>query len=103
MTKRTLMAGLCASVIIGSVGMAGAEPMEKAPLDEVKKGFPPPIIKSFRPCSRISRAGPEVTKACLTCHTEAASQMHKSIHWTWQWEKAGGMARKMPSTTSEWP
>lgn len=27
--------------------------------------------------------GPEVTKACLSCHTEAASQFHKTIHWTW--------------------
>ena len=27
--------------------------------------------------------GPEVTKTCLSCHTEAASQFHKTIHWTW--------------------
>ncbi|GAB6176021.1 hypothetical protein JCM16814_09120 [Desulfobaculum senezii] len=25
----------------------------------------------------------EVTAACLTCHTEAAVQFHKTIHWTW--------------------
>lgn len=25
----------------------------------------------------------DVTRACLTCHTEAAAQFHKSIHWTW--------------------
>jgi octaheme c-type cytochrome (tetrathionate reductase family) len=28
-------------------------------------------------------SGPEVTKACLSCHTEAAIQFHKTIHWTW--------------------
>ena len=28
-------------------------------------------------------SGPEVTKACLFCHSEAASQFHKTIHWTW--------------------
>jgi len=28
-------------------------------------------------------SGPEVTKACLTCHTESALQFHKTIHWTW--------------------
>jgi octaheme c-type cytochrome (tetrathionate reductase family) len=28
-------------------------------------------------------SGPEVTKACLSCHTEAAMQFHKTIHWTW--------------------
>ncbi|NCC25612.1 MAG: tetrathionate reductase family octaheme c-type cytochrome [Deltaproteobacteria bacterium] len=26
---------------------------------------------------------PEVTKACLSCHNEAALQFHKTIHWTW--------------------
>jgi len=94
MTKRTLMAGLCASVIIGSVGVAGAEPMEKAPLDEVKKGLSTADHKKFQALQQDFQSGPEVTKACLTCHTEAASQMHKSIHWTWQWEKAGGMGKK---------
>ncbi len=28
-------------------------------------------------------SGPEVTKACLSCHSEAAAQIHKTIHWTW--------------------
>ena len=28
-------------------------------------------------------SAPEVTKACLGCHTEAALQFHKTIHWTW--------------------
>lgn len=27
--------------------------------------------------------GPSVTAACLTCHTEAASQVMKTSHWTW--------------------
>ena len=31
-------------------------------------------------------SGPEVTKACLTCHTEASKQVHKTKHWTWQAE-----------------
>lgn len=25
----------------------------------------------------------DVTKACLTCHNEAARQIHKTIHWSW--------------------
>ncbi len=28
-------------------------------------------------------SGDEVTQACLSCHSEAATQFHKSIHWTW--------------------
>ena len=29
--------------------------------------------------------GPQVTRACLSCHTEAASQLHKTTHWTWDY------------------
>ncbi len=28
--------------------------------------------------------GPDVTKACLECHTEAAKQVHRTKHWTWE-------------------
>ncbi len=28
-------------------------------------------------------SGPEVTEACLSCHSEAASQFHETIHRTW--------------------
>lgn len=30
--------------------------------------------------------GPDVTEACLGCHTEAAKQLHKTSHWTWAFE-----------------
>ena len=26
---------------------------------------------------------PDVTEACLECHTQAAQQIHKTMHWTW--------------------
>lgn len=29
-------------------------------------------------------SAPEVTKACLSCHTEAAKQIHKTKHWKWE-------------------
>jgi octaheme c-type cytochrome (tetrathionate reductase family) len=29
-------------------------------------------------------SGPEVTKACLSCHTEASKQLHKTKHWLWR-------------------
>lgn len=31
----------------------------------------------------------DVTKACLSCHTDAASQVMKTIHWTWICPKSG--------------
>lgn len=36
-----------------------------------------PVLK------KAFKSGPEVTQACLSCHTEAAAQFHKTIHWTW--------------------
>lgn len=32
--------------------------------------------------------GPAVTKACLECHTEAAKQLHKTKHWSWDYINA---------------
>jgi len=29
-------------------------------------------------------SGPQVTRACIKCHTEAARQIHKTTHWTWE-------------------
>ncbi|MBE9538324.1 MAG: tetrathionate reductase family octaheme c-type cytochrome [Proteobacteria bacterium] len=31
-------------------------------------------------------SGPEVTRACLECHTNAAKQIHKTKHWTWEYK-----------------
>lgn len=31
-------------------------------------------------------SGPEVTQACLRCHTEAAKQLQQSLHWTWEYD-----------------
>ena len=33
--------------------------------------------------SRSFSSGPEITQACLSCHTEAESQFKQTIHWTW--------------------
>ena len=30
------------------------------------------------------KTGPEITKACLTCHNTAGHQVMKSIHWSWE-------------------
>lgn len=38
----------------------------------------------FKSLNKNFRNGPEVTKACLECHTEAARQVHETKHWTWE-------------------
>jgi octaheme c-type cytochrome (tetrathionate reductase family) len=37
----------------------------------------------FEQLQRDFKSGPEVTAACLECHTEAAKQLQKTTHWTW--------------------
>jgi octaheme c-type cytochrome (tetrathionate reductase family) len=32
------------------------------------------------------QSGPEVTRACLACHTDAARQIHQTKHWTWEYD-----------------
>jgi hypothetical protein len=43
----------------------------------------------FEALNQDFKTGPEVTKACLTCHTEASLQLHETYHWTW--ESKGGV------------
>lgn len=31
-------------------------------------------------------SGPEVTAACLSCHTEAGNQLMHSVHWSWTYQ-----------------
>ncbi|NJD24310.1 MAG: tetrathionate reductase family octaheme c-type cytochrome [Betaproteobacteria bacterium] len=38
----------------------------------------------FKELQQEFASGPEVTKACLGCHTEAASQVHRTKHWNWE-------------------
>jgi hypothetical protein len=37
----------------------------------------------FEALKKAFTSGPEVTAACLSCHTEAGLQFHRTIHWTW--------------------
>lgn len=38
----------------------------------------------FEALDKDFKSGQEVTEACLSCHTEAAKQVHKTKHWTWE-------------------
>ena len=37
--------------------------------------------KKFEVLQQDFKSGPEVTRACLGCHTEAARQVMKTQHW----------------------
>ena len=38
----------------------------------------------FKELQKTFTSAPEVTKACLICHTEAAKQVQQTKHWTWE-------------------
>ena len=38
----------------------------------------------FKQLDKAFKSVPEVTKACLECHTEASKQIHTSKHWKWE-------------------
>jgi len=40
---------------------------------------------TFDALKKAFSSGPEVTQACLTCHTEASKQVMSSVHWTWHY------------------
>jgi len=64
---------LLAGCLALSVGVAGAAP-KTTTADHSK----------FKELQQTFNTGPEVTKACLSCHTEAAKQVHRTKHWTWE-------------------
>jgi len=70
---------------------APAAPAAAAPGPGATPAAPPKALSStadhskFKELQQNFKSGPEVTKACLSCHTEAAKQVHKTKHWTWEW------------------
>lgn len=44
----------------------------------------------FEVLQKDFKSGPEVTEACLTCHTEAAKHVMKTKHWTWEYVDKSG-------------
>ena len=75
MLKSRLFA-LLAAVALACAGVAGASPAVKlnTTADHGK----------FKELQRAFSSGPDVTRACLGCHTEAALQIHRTKHWTWE-------------------
>jgi hypothetical protein len=86
--KRILLflAGLAVVLLLGAVAWGGIV----SPDGEGRSLVKGKIIshstadhKKFKQLQQEFKRGPEVTKACLGCHTEAAKQVQQTIHWTW--------------------
>ncbi len=73
-----------ASVAVAAANPAASAPAGAASAAAVKSASTSTADHSkFKELQQNFASGPEVTKACLVCHTEAAKQVHKTKHWTW--------------------
>ncbi len=74
-----------APVVAAKPGAAGTTaPAVPAATGEKKESISTADHSKFKELQKEFKSGPEVTKACLTCHTEAAKQIQKTQHWTWE-------------------
>ncbi len=84
-TACLLVAGNASATAAGASpeqGAAATAASEEQPV--AKKGSTADHSK-FEELDKTFATGPEVTKACLECHTEAAKQVQKTKHWTWEY------------------
>jgi octaheme c-type cytochrome (tetrathionate reductase family) len=69
-----LVIALCVGwLALAGVGIAHAKANGSGTADHSK----------FKELQQEFQSGPEVTKACLACHTEAAKQVMHTQHWKW--------------------
>jgi octaheme c-type cytochrome (tetrathionate reductase family) len=76
------LSALAAPLPAASPVAAAAAP--QAPADARKKSASTADHSKFRELDKDFKSGPEVTEACLICHTEAARQVQHTKHWTWE-------------------
>ena len=77
---------LCCAVWLAATGPALADDAKTEAKPEAKplKLTTTADHTKFKQLQKTFASGPEVTKACLECHTEAAGQIHRTKHWKWE-------------------
>lgn len=84
MLKKYFIFGLACMLWLGFLGSGAQAALEKE-VSEVVGGMLTTADHSrFTELDKPFASGPEVTRACLKCHNQAAGQVHRSIHWTWE-------------------
>ena len=56
-------------ILLAAAALAGS-PADHSRLEALQRDF---------------QSGPEVTRACLSCHPRASAQLHKTEHWKWEY------------------
>lgn len=80
--RSALIAVFAATLMAAS--WAATEPAE-APAVKAKVSKSTADHTKFKELQQTFDSGPAVTRACLTCHTEASKQIHSTQHWNWEY------------------
>jgi len=78
-----LKSSLFRCTLIISIGLLGYA-TANASIETEKKSSSTADHSKFEALQQPFATGPDVTKACLSCHTEASKQIHKTKHWNWK-------------------
>lgn len=76
------------AVFASCLGLVGLTPTSCVQAEEVAKPLKLNTTadhSKFKELQRFFATGPELTKACISCHTEAAGQIHRTKHWKWEY------------------
>ncbi len=87
MRKRYFVLGLCCMLLLGVMGSGVQAALEKEASGAAGGALTTADHSRFDELDKPFASGPEVTRACLKCHNQAAGQVHRSIHWTWGCDK----------------
>lgn len=98
--RNTLLLALCvsSSMLFSTIAGANVQPPASPASDakavaktasttanDSKKKKSTADHSKFKELQKEFTSGPEVTQACLECHTEAAKQVQHTKHWTWEY------------------
>src|SRR5690606_14290469 len=87
---RFTLALMLGGVVTAATWAADPSPPADASAQEVLARAPGPGSSTadhskFKALQGPFNSGSEVTRACLSCHTEAAKQVMSNRHWTWEY------------------
>ena len=93
-----VMAGMVALGPLSLTETAASEAVSAATAESGRSGksvLSPALLRNLSVTADHSRfealkgpftSGPEVTKACLSCHNKAGEQLRHNVHWTWLYD-----------------
>lgn len=80
----------CCVMLLGQIAFAAESKEEQAPgramaqqATKSKKLWRTTDHSKHEVLQKDFKSGKEVTQACISCHSEAETQFHQTIHWTW--------------------